>query len=73
MFDPLTTRRCYKPAFSIEKSLEIIREGNGKHFDPAVVDAFNAGLDEVVEICDKHRDPEPVSQATSVERAGTQG
>lgn len=73
VFDALTTRRCYKPAFSIEKSLEIIREGNGKHFDPAVVDAFNAGLDEVVEICDKHRDPEPVAQAVSVERAGTQG
>ncbi len=73
VFDALTTRRCYKPAFSIEKSLEIIRDGNGKHFDPAVVAAFNAGLDEVVDICDKHRDPEPVSQATSVERAGTQG
>jgi putative two-component system response regulator len=73
VFDALTTRRCYKPAFSIERSLEIIREGNGKHFDPAVVDAFNAGFDEVVEICDKHRDPEPIVQASSVERAGTQG
>lgn len=73
VFDALTTRRCYKPAFSIEKSLDIIREGDGKHFDPAVVAAFNAGLDEVVDICDKHRDPEPVFQASSVERAGTQG
>jgi putative two-component system response regulator len=73
VFDALTTRRCYKPAFSIEKSLEIIREGNGKHFDPAVVVAFNDGLDEVVDICHRHRDPEPVTQATSVERAGVQG
>jgi len=31
------------------------------------------GIDEIVQICDRYRDPEPVSQANSVERAGTQG
>jgi putative two-component system response regulator len=73
VFDALTTRRCYKPAFTIERSLDIIREGDGKHFDPDVVRAMMQGIDEIVQICDRYRDPEPVSQANSVERAGTQG
>jgi len=73
VFDALTTRRCYKPAFSIERTLEIIREGNGRHFDPMIVDAFMKGLDEVAEICNRFRDPEPAFQAASLERASTQG
>jgi HD-GYP domain-containing protein (c-di-GMP phosphodiesterase class II) len=50
VFDALTSRRCYKPAFTVEKALEIIREGHGKHFDPRCVDAFLSGLGEVLEI-----------------------
>ena len=40
VFDALVSRRSYKGPFSIEKSLEIIREGSGNHFDPLVVKAF---------------------------------
>lgn len=50
VFDALTSRRCYKPAFTVEKALEIIREGSAKHFDPECVDAFMASLGEVLEI-----------------------
>ena len=42
VFDALTSKRPYKEAFSVEKSLAIIREGRGSHFDPDVVDAFLA-------------------------------
>jgi putative two-component system response regulator len=42
VFDALTSERPYKSAFSIEKSLAIIAEGRGTHFDPDVVDAFFA-------------------------------
>jgi hypothetical protein len=38
-----------------------------------MVQAFTRGLDEIVDICDRYRDPEPVFQDSSVERAGTQG
>ncbi|MCU0242553.1 MAG: response regulator, partial [Vicinamibacteria bacterium] len=42
VYDALTTRRPYKPAFSHEASrLEIVLS-RGHHFDPAVVDAFIA-------------------------------
>jgi hypothetical protein len=50
VFDALTSRRCYKPAFTVEKALEIIREGQGKHFDPHCVDAFMSALGDVLEI-----------------------
>lgn len=42
VYDALTWPRVYKPAFSHEKSRDIIVEGRGTQFDPAVVDAFLA-------------------------------
>lgn len=40
VYDALTSKRCYKEAFSHDKSRSIIIEEDGKHFDPAVVEAF---------------------------------
>ena len=37
VFDALTTKRPYKPAFPNEKALTIIRQGSGSHFDPQIV------------------------------------
>lgn len=42
VYDALRSVRPYKTAFSHEKSCEIIREGSGSHFDPAVIVAFQA-------------------------------
>ncbi len=50
VFDALTSRRPYKDPFSGEKSLAIIREGRGSHFDPDVVDAFFAIQGEILAI-----------------------
>jgi len=47
VFDALTSKRPYKEAFSLEKSLAIVKEGRGSHFDPDVVDAFFAIQDEI--------------------------
>lgn len=40
VYDALTSARCYKIAFSHEKSRAIILEGEASHFDPVVVKAF---------------------------------
>ncbi|WP_153556617.1 HD domain-containing phosphohydrolase [Roseimaritima sediminicola] len=40
VYDALTSQRVYKPAYSHEKAVQIIRESSGSHFDPAVVRAF---------------------------------
>ncbi len=50
VFDALTSKRPYKEAFSVEKSLGIIGEGRESHFDPDVVDAFFAIQDEILTI-----------------------
>lgn len=50
VFDALTMRRCYKPPFSTEKSVEIITDGRGKHFDPRIIEAFQARLNEFVSV-----------------------
>jgi putative two-component system response regulator len=50
VYDALTTRRVYKPEFSHETARSIILEGNGAHFDPAVVDAFLAREDDFLAV-----------------------
>jgi putative two-component system response regulator len=52
VFDALITRRVYKPAMAYEQARDIIVAGRGKHFDPAVVDAFLASFDVFISIAD---------------------
>lgn len=40
VYDALRSKRYYKNAYSHEKSVEIICEEKGKHFDPLIVEAF---------------------------------
>jgi HD-GYP domain-containing protein (c-di-GMP phosphodiesterase class II) len=42
VFDALTSKRPYKEPFTYDESIEILREGRGTHFDPALVDMFVA-------------------------------
>lgn len=44
VFDALTTRRCYKEAMPIEEARQLITRDSGKHFDPGIVQAFEAQL-----------------------------
>jgi putative two-component system response regulator len=58
VYDALTSKRCYKDAFSHERSRDIILEGRGSHFDPAVVDAFLETEGEFVRIRMHYQDPD---------------
>ena len=40
VYDALISRRVYKPPFSHETALALIRDERGSHFDPDIVDAF---------------------------------
>ncbi len=40
VYDALISKRYYKPPFSHEKAMGIIKDGKGTHFHPDVVDAF---------------------------------
>jgi HD-GYP domain-containing protein (c-di-GMP phosphodiesterase class II) len=59
VFDALTSRRCYKPAFSLDDSLKIIFDGAGKHFDPALVEAFKRVQSSIVQVMETFVDRPP--------------
>ena len=56
-FDALTTDRIYRSAGSIENAVETLRAERGRHFDPDVVDAFLAGIDEAIHIRERFAPP----------------
>ncbi len=40
VYDALTSKRSYKPAFSHDQALDIIVKESGRQFDPSIVEAF---------------------------------
>jgi adenylate cyclase len=42
VYDALISKRVYKPAFSHNKAVSIIKKGADNHFDPVLVEAFEA-------------------------------
>jgi putative two-component system response regulator len=50
VYDALTSKRCYKDAFTHEHARGIITGDRGKHFDPTVADAFLAREDDFIAI-----------------------
>lgn len=56
VFDALTTKRVYKPAFTVEHTVELMRAGRGQHFDPELLDLFLGRLDDVLAIREEFPD-----------------
>lgn len=50
VYDALVSARPYKAAFSTDEAAEIIRSSSGTHFDPELMDAFEAVIDQFEEI-----------------------
>jgi putative two-component system response regulator len=47
VFDALTSDRVYRPAWPLDKTIEWMTSQSGLHFDPAVIDALLASIDEL--------------------------
>lgn len=58
VFDALSSERVYKKAFSIEKTVEIIQEGIGTHFDERLATLFVDHLDQFLAIKEAFPDEE---------------
>ena len=58
VFDALTSQRCYKKAFSPEKTRQIIMESDGSHFDPDIVRIFLENEAEFFRIRKEYQDSE---------------
>ncbi|WP_374583397.1 HD domain-containing phosphohydrolase [Pseudoduganella sp.] len=56
VYDALVSERVYRPAFTHETAIELIRQGSGEQFDPDVVDALLAAEEEVRETAARYQD-----------------
>ncbi len=56
VYDALVSKRVYKSGMTHEQAGDIIREGAGQHFDPRVVEAFNATEDKFREVSIEYSD-----------------
>lgn len=60
VFDALISRRPYKEAFNFDKSVAIIKESSGTHFDPEVAEAFMRVEPEIRVISKHFQEEKPV-------------
>lgn len=58
VFDALSSKRCYKDPWPLEKTLNAIRSHAGKQFDPHLVSLFEELLPVIIEIQRTHTDAE---------------
>lgn len=58
VFDALSSRRVYKPAFPEAKVMEILDQERGEHFDPQLVDILLDHFDQVRVIQQEYADAE---------------
>jgi two-component system response regulator RpfG len=59
VYDALTSSRPYKPAWSEHEVLDYLRSQRGRHFDPALVDAFLGVHDEALRVQREFWDVDP--------------
>ncbi|MCC2606693.1 response regulator [Planctobacterium marinum] len=50
VFDALTSKRPYKEAWTVERTLDLIHSESGKHFDPRLVELLDQCLAEFLDI-----------------------
>ncbi|HSX69469.1 MAG TPA: HD domain-containing phosphohydrolase, partial [Pseudomonas sp.] len=50
VFDALTSVRPYKPAWSLDDALDLLRRESGRHFDPELVELFIGQLPAILEV-----------------------
>ncbi len=58
VYDALISKRVYKPAFSHEEAIDIMRKGRGSHFDPDILDVFLRITEEFRDIAMRYRQNE---------------
>lgn len=56
VFDALTSKRCYKEAWPLDKAIDYIKSQSGKQFDPNVVEIFIKNRSEIEKIREFYTD-----------------
>jgi putative two-component system response regulator len=50
VFDALTSDRIYRKALTLDRSLQLMREGKGTQFDPQLLELLLGSMDEILAI-----------------------
>ncbi len=69
VFDALTSKRPYKVAFPVDRSLDIMKQNRATHFDPEILDAFFSIKEQILRIKEEFRDsqrPVPIKSEKKV-------
>ncbi|WAJ71105.1 HD domain-containing phosphohydrolase [Catenovulum adriaticum] len=53
VFDALTSKRPYKDAWSVEKTMDLIKSESGLHFDPTLVNLLIQEMDQILAVYHK--------------------
>lgn len=56
VFDALTSKRPYKEAWSIEKTMQYMRDQSGKQFEPKLIELLERELDQILAIQQQFQD-----------------
>lgn len=56
VFDAMTSDRVYRPALSVDETIELMKKGRGSQFDPELFDIFMENLSKFLEIKEKFKD-----------------
>ena len=62
VFDALANTRVYKPAWELDRILDLFKEEKGEQFDPDLVKVFLDNIDEFVTIKETYKDEPPPAQ-----------
>ncbi len=60
VFDALSSKRVYKDAFPLEKTLAILEDGRNTHFDSELLDLFFHNIDAFLKIKEEYPDSEEI-------------
>ena len=68
VFDALIHKRVYKDEMPVEQAIELMLDGRGRHFDPALLDLFMRLRQEMTEIAFDYSNPigDDLSRAASI-------
>jgi HD-GYP domain-containing protein (c-di-GMP phosphodiesterase class II) len=62
VFDALANTRVYKPAWELDRIVELFKAEKGKQFDPDLVKVFLDNIDKVVKIQETYKDEPPATE-----------
>lgn len=55
VFDALTSKRPYKEAWPLDKTMKVMKEDSGKHFDPEIINALVRAMPRILEVYEEHK------------------